>query len=115
VERFNKTFRSEVLNAHLFDSLTQVQEMAWWWMIEYNKERPHERIGIPKLLSQLLLIKLDAGQPAFHTESQDSRGEIPPEGKDRAPKPSCSKKTTTEGLHPIVTECHFTLKHPVNP
>ena len=45
VERFNRTFRNEVLNAHLFDSLAQVQEMAWWWMIEYNEERPHDSTG----------------------------------------------------------------------
>jgi len=72
----------------------------------------YKRIGIPKLLSQLLRIRIDTDQPAFHTEAQDLRGENPSEEKDRASKPSCSK-ATTEGVHPIVTECHFKFKHPV--
>jgi hypothetical protein len=34
------------------------------------KSKPKgKRIGIPKLLSQLLLIKIDTDQPVFHTES----------------------------------------------
>ena len=45
IERFNRTFRSEVLNAYLFESLEEVREVAWWWMIEYNEERPHEALG----------------------------------------------------------------------
>ena len=41
IERFNKTYREEVLNAHLFQSIEQVREITWWWMMEYNEERPH--------------------------------------------------------------------------
>jgi putative transposase len=29
VEHFNGSFRGEFLNAYLFESLTQMQEMAW--------------------------------------------------------------------------------------
>jgi putative transposase len=45
IERFNRTFRSEVLNAYIFESLEEVREAAWWWMIVYNEERPHEALG----------------------------------------------------------------------
>ncbi|MCP5543116.1 MAG: transposase family protein [Akkermansiaceae bacterium] len=45
IERFNRTFRNEVLDAHLFDSLTQVREMVHEWMISYNEERPHDALG----------------------------------------------------------------------
>jgi len=45
IERFNRTFRDELLSAYLFDDLTQVQEMAWAWMIDYNEERPHDALG----------------------------------------------------------------------
>ncbi len=45
VERFNRTYRDEVLSAHLFDDLEQVRQITWGWMQEYNEERPHESLG----------------------------------------------------------------------
>lgn len=45
IERFNRTFRTEVLNAYVFQTLDEVREMAWWWMIAYNEERPHDALG----------------------------------------------------------------------
>ncbi|MFM2481536.1 transposase [Celerinatantimonas sp. YJH-8] len=35
----------EFLDAYLFESLEQVQEMAWFWRLDYNEERTHESIG----------------------------------------------------------------------
>lgn len=45
IERFNRTFREEVLDQHLFLRLEDVREAAWWWMLEYNEERPHDSLG----------------------------------------------------------------------
>ena len=45
IERFNRTFRHEVLNAHLFSSLQQVCDIAWEWMIDYNEQRPHDALN----------------------------------------------------------------------
>lgn len=45
IERFNRTFREEVLDQHLFARLEDVREAAWWWMIEYNEQRPHDSLG----------------------------------------------------------------------
>jgi putative transposase len=45
VERFNRTYRSELLSAYLFDDLDQVRHLTWGWMQEYNEERPHEALG----------------------------------------------------------------------
>lgn len=45
VERFNGSMRREFLDAYLFESLSQVREMAWHWRLDYNDERPHESLG----------------------------------------------------------------------
>jgi putative transposase len=48
VERFNRTFRHEVLDAYVFESLDQVREISAQWMREYNEERPHDTLdGMP--------------------------------------------------------------------
>lgn len=59
VERFNRTFRHEVLNAHLFGSLSQVRQIAEEWMITYNEERPHKSLGNlpPSLFKEQLTTK----------------------------------------------------------
>lgn len=44
IERFNGTFRREVLNAHTFSSLGQVRRTVDLWLVEYNTERPHQAL-----------------------------------------------------------------------
>lgn len=45
IERFNRTYRREVLNAWIFDELEQVRDMTWDWINRYNDKRPHEALG----------------------------------------------------------------------
>ena len=45
IERFNRSFRTEVLDANVFSSLGQVRELAWAWLLSYNEERPHALLG----------------------------------------------------------------------
>ena len=45
IERFNRSFRTEILDAHIFHTLEQVREIAWAWRITYNEERPHQSLG----------------------------------------------------------------------
>ena len=45
IERFNKSYRDEVLNAHLFSTLEQVREVTEEWIKTYNEYRPHDALG----------------------------------------------------------------------
>jgi len=50
IERFNRTYRTEVLNAHLFESVAELQAITDAWLVVYNQERPHDSLGrVPPL------------------------------------------------------------------
>ena len=45
IERFNRTFRQDVLDSYMFENLTAIRKYAnaWAWM--YNNVRPHSSLG----------------------------------------------------------------------
>lgn len=45
VERFNRTYRTEVLNMYVFRRLSEVRQITNDWIREYNEERPHDSLG----------------------------------------------------------------------
>ena len=45
IERFNRTYRTEVLHAYLFSTIEQVRAISDRWLREYNEYRPHESLG----------------------------------------------------------------------
>ncbi len=48
IECYNRSYRTEVLNAYVFESLDQVREIRAEWLQSYNEERPHDaRAGLP--------------------------------------------------------------------
>lgn len=54
IERFNRTYRNEVLNAYVFESLNWVREITRQWIKQYNEERPHSSRGqIPTAIFRL--------------------------------------------------------------
>jgi putative transposase len=44
IERFNRTFREDILDAHVFQTLQEVRDLAESWMETYNAIRPHEAL-----------------------------------------------------------------------
>ena len=57
IERFNRTYRNEVLDVHLFTTLHQVRELSYRWLRTYNEIRPHESLGglPPALFAEQLM------------------------------------------------------------
>jgi len=45
VERFNRSFRDEVLDANLFNSIAEAQEAAEVWVMDYDEFRPLDSLG----------------------------------------------------------------------
>ena len=45
VERFNRTYREDVLDMNLFSYLEEVKCITAEWLRSYNQDRPHESLG----------------------------------------------------------------------
>jgi putative transposase len=50
IERFNRTYRTEVLDAWVFTTLAEVRDLSESWRTNYNTERSHDSLGrVPPL------------------------------------------------------------------
>jgi len=45
IERFNRTYREEILDLYLFRGIQEVKQMTNDWLEHYNHIRPHEALG----------------------------------------------------------------------
>lgn len=73
VERCNGSIRSELLNAYIFTTLSEVRQKAAEWMDDYNRYRPHTSLGhlspIDFKTKQALLSSGDE----YHSDKDDQR------------------------------------------
>lgn len=73
IERFNRTYREEVLDKFAFDSLRQTQLLTNAWMWIYNNERPHS--GLQYYTPAAFLLKYGKLEKEFPTFQQDCNNE----------------------------------------
>ena len=45
IERFNRLFREDVLDAYIFEDLSQLKKLAWEWKTDYNLNHPHSSLN----------------------------------------------------------------------
>jgi len=45
VERFNRFFREDILDAYYFNDIYQMREKVWEWTEDYNNNHPHSSLG----------------------------------------------------------------------
>lgn len=44
IERFNRSYREDILNAYYFDNLRELEELSYIWMKDYNELHPHQSL-----------------------------------------------------------------------
>lgn len=74
IERFNRTFREDVLDQYAFSSVEEVEEIGDKWRYTYNAHRPHKALGG----------KTPWGYLKAHGAMRSNSGALPPNPRDFA-------------------------------
>jgi putative transposase len=73
IERKNGSVRRELLDAYLFNSLSEVRVMSEEWRMDYNIKRPHKSLGY---LSPLQYAEQKISEPALSTPASGNNLQI---------------------------------------
>lgn len=77
VERFNRTYRTEVLDIYLFKTLSEVRAITDEWIDEYNTVRPHQALnGLPPV--EYARQKMNEPESLISSETSQDRNESLP-------------------------------------
>lgn len=69
IERFNRSYRAEVLSMHLFQNLEEVKQTTGQWIYRYNHLRPHR--ALKRMPPRMFLLKYGKLPKEFPTFQQD--------------------------------------------
>lgn len=82
IERFNRTFRDDVLAQYLFEDLEQVKDLTGKFIWQYNNIRPHDSLQYltPRAFllkyGKLSIAQADQKFPTFQQDNYDDQKEI---------------------------------------
>lgn len=69
IERFNRFFREDVLDAYLFNNLQEVRMLSEEWMEFYNEKHPHESLN--DMSPREYLEAVNSGKLATHKTQEE--------------------------------------------
>lgn len=79
IERFNRTFREDVLDQYAFSRLEEVEEQSTRWRYDYNTHRPHRALSgqPPRIYREKIQGALPPGPQGLTHEAHPGRGRCP--------------------------------------
>lgn len=74
IERFNRLFREDILDAHIFSDIGQLRVLSHHWQEDYNYNHPHQSLGgISPIQFKLLLSKENISSELVKAKVIDER------------------------------------------
>jgi putative transposase len=56
IERFNRSYREDVLDAYLFATIDELRDLTWDFLQDYNQYHPHQSLN---KISPIAFLKLN--------------------------------------------------------